>query len=154
MPHSRGAEKHAGWASLVGMGMAAGLSFGTCTGPILGAIATMSVFSGNAFQSTMLMLTYTLGIILPLFIIALGFNRLQFLQTIFVKGKLFKLHIRDRDYFFHSTNIITSAMFFLIAYLFLLRGGLIGSFIPFGNLFYWEKSLDVQDDMVKFILSV
>ena len=92
-------------------GVISALSLGTCSGPILGAIATLSASTGSFVISSILMFFYVLGILVPFVLLSFSADKFLFLKNIFVKGKLFKLSIFNKKYIIHSTNLISFFIF-------------------------------------------
>lgn len=56
------------------LGAASGL-VGACTGPILGAVLTLAAARGDAVAAVLLLAVYGAGMVVPLVVIALGWNR-------------------------------------------------------------------------------
>jgi len=107
------------------LGAISGLTLGSCIGPILGVILSFTAIANNLFQSVLLMSFYSLGIVSPLFIMALGISKLTFFRKILVVGKLFKINFLEKVYYIHSTNLFISIMFFALGYIFLFKHGLL-----------------------------
>ena len=62
--------------SIYFLGFFSGLALGTCSGPVLGAIATLAAsVSGSLVQAGLLMLAYTFGMTAPLFMMAYAIER-------------------------------------------------------------------------------
>lgn len=57
------------------LGMVYGLS-GFCTGPILGSILVLAAVGGHPVRGGLLLAVYGLGMVVPVFVLALGWNRL------------------------------------------------------------------------------
>ncbi|PJA41418.1 hypothetical protein CO178_00210, partial [candidate division WWE3 bacterium CG_4_9_14_3_um_filter_34_6] len=113
---------------------------------IIGAIITISSISHNLWSTFFIMLLFSLGIIAPLFIIAMGINKLSFLQKILIKGKLFHLRIFQKNIYIHSTNIVVAIMFFILAYAFYFHSG---SFLSFSGSTFFNFMIDLQDKLLK-----
>lgn len=66
----------AGWIGTYLLGASGGIA-GFCSGPILGAILTVAATSGSAAYGALLLATYALGMAVPLFVLALAWDRLR-----------------------------------------------------------------------------
>jgi len=130
------------------IGVFSGLSLGTCTGPVLGAIATLAATTNNMYFSSLVMLFYVLGIIFPLFIIATSAKKLDFLTNIFTKGKLFEFKIANKLFVIHSTNIVMSLLFLFLAWLFYFHQGSFGTIPLIQNSSLIDFAFDLQDKLV------
>jgi cytochrome c-type biogenesis protein len=67
-------ERPEGMLGSVVVGFAFGAGWTPCIGPILGAILTMAGTSGELREGIALLVVYGLGLALPFFVAALGFN--------------------------------------------------------------------------------
>lgn len=61
-------------AAVFTLGMTYGLA-GTCTGPILGSLLTYAALAGSAVYGGLLFVSYALGMVAPLFVLALAWDR-------------------------------------------------------------------------------
>ncbi|MBI4631352.1 MAG: cytochrome c biogenesis protein CcdA [Chloroflexi bacterium] len=99
-------------ANLIGSyfyGATFALGWSACIGPILGAIFTLLATQGvTIVQGAVLMFAYSLGLGLPLILIATFFSRLGNGTTFWgwIRGKGFTLFGFD----FHTTNVISGAL--------------------------------------------
>jgi cytochrome c biogenesis protein CcdA len=90
---------------------------GFCSGPILGAVLTVAAASGGALRGALLLAVYAAGMALPLFLMALFWDRLG--SRRWLRGRevaLGKLRL-------HTTNLISGAMFVLLGVLFIAYEG-------------------------------
>lgn len=90
---------------------------GFCSGPILGAVLTVAAASGAALRGAVLMAVYAAGMAVPLFLLALFWERLG--SRRWLRGRevaLGKLRL-------HTTNLISGAMFVLLGVLFMAYEG-------------------------------
>lgn len=127
-----------------------GLLFGTgfvpCAGPILGAILTLAAASETIFEGLFLMVAYSLGIMLPLFILAFYFDKAKFYQSK-LASKSFKLRIGKKKYEFQWVHLISGIIFILLGSIFITyRGTNIFTeiFARYGLLQFF---LDLQDQV-------
>ena len=79
--------QNSGFGSAFVTGVALGLVWSPCAGPILASIATLAATRAVNFQVILVTLVYTLGVGIPLFIFALVGNKL-FTRTRFLSSKL------------------------------------------------------------------
>lgn len=92
---------------------------GFCSGPILGAVLTVAAASGRAVQGAGLLAIYAAGMAVPLFFMALLWNRFDIGHRRWLRGREVSLgHMR-----FHTTNLISGLMFVLIGVLFIAYEG-------------------------------
>src|SRR3989344_8065991 len=79
--------QNSGFGSAFVTGVALGLVWSPCAGPILASIATLAATRAVNFHVILVTLVYTLGVGIPLFIFALVGNKL-FTRTRFLSSKL------------------------------------------------------------------
>jgi cytochrome c-type biogenesis protein len=103
-------------ASIIGSyvyGATFSLGWSACVGPILGAILTMLATQGaGILQGAFLAFIYSLGLGLPLLLVATFFSRLgtgtRFWQ--FLRGKGFTVNLMGHELFLHSTSILSGLL--------------------------------------------
>ncbi len=105
------------------LGITTGFAAGTCTAPIIGAIITLASTYANPFQSSLLLVVYSLGLALPLFILAYFFDRFKTHERGLLRGKLWTFSIGGKELHVHSTNLIAATLFFLLGFIFILSNG-------------------------------
>jgi len=133
------------------LGVISALSLGSCTGPILGLIVTTSASISIAFVS-FLMFIYVLGIITPFLLISLGFEKVNFLKRVFIKGHIFKIKVSKKTFFIHTTNIISGFLFILIGVIFAFYSA--SSFKLFDVLVInYNSLLTLQDKLINFFIN-
>jgi cytochrome c-type biogenesis protein len=102
------------------------LGWSACIGPILGSIMTLLATQGmGILQGTFLAFIYALGLGLPLILVATFFSRLGNGTRAwqFLRGRGWTYHIFGRDFYMHSTNVISGLLLILMGAL-LLSGRL------------------------------
>lgn len=116
-----------GNASVLALGAVYGFA-GFCSGPLLGAVLTFAIAGGSPVYGGTLMAFYGLGMALPLFVLALFWDRLQLGKRRWLRGR----EVRIGPLITHSTSLISGAVFIGVGLLFLLTdgtanlGGLVG----------------------------
>lgn len=124
---SKAAGGAGGNASVLALGAVYGFA-GFCSGPLLGAVLTFAIAGGSPVYGGTLMAFYGLGMALPLFVLALFWDRLQLGKRRWLRGR----EIRIGPLTTHSTSLISGAVFIGVGLLFLFTegtanlGGLVG----------------------------
>jgi cytochrome c biogenesis protein CcdA len=90
---------------------------GFCSGPILGAVLTVAAASGAALRGALLLAVYAAGMAVPLFILALFWDRLG--SRRWLRGR----EVALGKFRLHTTNLISGAMFVLLGVLFIAYEG-------------------------------
>ncbi|MFE9256047.1 cytochrome c biogenesis CcdA family protein [Streptomyces sp. NPDC006879] len=104
--------------SVYALGAVYGLA-GFCAGPILGSVLTVAAVSGSPVYGGALLAVYALGMAVPLFLLALLWERLQLGRRAWLRGRGFTLG-RLR---LHTTSMLSGAFFVLLGGLFLAYDG-------------------------------
>lgn len=110
-------------------GMTFAVGWSACIGPILGTILTMMVAQGApVLAGALLAQIYTLGLALPLFLVAMFFQQLGTGSRVWrvLRGRGFELKLGGRVLYLHTTSILSGLLLILIGYL--LASGQISTF--------------------------
>lgn len=94
-----------------------------CLGPILAGILGIGALLHNIFYSAMLLLFYSIGNLVPLFVLSMLYDKFDLSKSRFIKGKMFKFKIDDKTYHIHSTNLIAGILFLFIGIILLIFKG-------------------------------
>ncbi|WP_017577181.1 cytochrome c biogenesis CcdA family protein [Nocardiopsis kunsanensis] len=100
-----------------GLGAVYGLA-GFCSGPILGAVLTVAA-TGGTVRGGLLLACYALGMALPLFVLALFWDRFDLGRRTWLRGRSFTVGPLN----LHTTSLISGLLFIGIGVLFLLYDG-------------------------------
>lgn len=92
---------------------------GFCAGPILGAVLTVTAVSGSPVYGASMLAVYALGMALPLFVLALLWDRFKLGTRGWLRGREFTLG-RLR---LHTTSVLSGLLFIAIGVLFLAFNG-------------------------------
>ncbi|MFG2223415.1 cytochrome c biogenesis CcdA family protein [Streptomyces sp. NPDC048644] len=95
---------------------------GFCAGPILGAVLTVTAVSGSPVYGASMLAVYALGMALPLFVLALLWDRFRLGSRGWLRGREFSVG-RLR---LHTTSLLSGVFFIGIGVLFLLFNGTVG----------------------------
>lgn len=104
---------------LFAMGALFAIGWTPCIGPVLGAILVVAAAMPNYFYSAAMLVTYSIGIFLPLFTLSMLFDRYKLSETSLLRGR----EVKIGSYSVHSTNLISAVMLIALGLIFLLYGG-------------------------------
>lgn len=107
-----------GLGSIIALGAVYGLA-GFCSGPLLGAVLTLAVAGGEPVYGGLLMGFYGLGMAMPLFVLALLWNRFKLGEKRWLRGRAVKIG----PFTTHSTSLISGIVFIGIGLLFVFTEG-------------------------------
>jgi cytochrome c-type biogenesis protein len=117
-------SRPASMLSIYVMGILTAFASGTCTAPILGAILTLAATQSSPFLAFILLGTYSLGLVGPLFLLSYGFERWNWKHATWMKGKLWTIPMPgNRTYSLHSSNALTASLFLFLAWVFWFGNG-------------------------------
>ena len=105
-------QKH-DFVSIYLLGLFSGIAT-TCCAPVLAGVLALSVLPGSVLWGGLYTLTYVLGMVIPLFVIALFIDKTEINEKLFALRKGVNYSIFS--YKFHTTlpNLISGAMFLVL----------------------------------------
>src|SRR3989344_7919069 len=106
-------------AGIFTMGVAFAVGWSACLGPILFGILSIAAVLGNYVYAAFLMLSYSLGIFVPLFILAFFYDKYNFKNSRIVKGR----EVAIGRWEIHSTKLISGLLFIIIGLVFIFFEG-------------------------------
>lgn len=95
------------------LGIFSGLAT-TCCAPVLAGVLALSVLPGSMFWGAIYSMIYVLGMVMPLFIIALFLDKINFTEKFMVFKKAINYKILGRDVVINLGQMIASLMFFFM----------------------------------------
>ncbi|MFJ8667755.1 cytochrome c biogenesis CcdA family protein [Streptomyces sp. NPDC093600] len=104
--------------SVYALGLVYGLA-GFCAGPILGSVLTVAALSGSPAYGGLLLAVYALGMAVPLFLLALLWERYELGRRRWLRGR----PLRVGRFELHSTSLLSGLFFVLLGTLFLVFDG-------------------------------
>ncbi|MFD8658050.1 cytochrome c biogenesis CcdA family protein [Streptomyces globisporus] len=105
--------------SVYALGSVYGLA-GFCAGPILGSVLTVAAVSGSPVYGGLLLAVYALGMAVPLFILALLWERFDLGRRTWLRGRTVQLGGRFQ---LHTTSLLSGLFFIGLGALFLVYDG-------------------------------
>ncbi|MFH9364400.1 cytochrome c biogenesis CcdA family protein [Streptomyces anulatus] len=113
-----GARRSGSALSVFALGAVYGLA-GFCAGPILGGILTVAALDGDPFHGGVLLAVYALGMAVPMFALAVLWDRFDLGRKRWLRGRALQLGpIR-----LHSTSVIGGLVFIALGVVFLVFDG-------------------------------
>lgn len=104
--------------SVYALGAVYGLA-GFCAGPILGSVLTVAAVSGSPVYGGLLLAVYALGMAVPLFVLALLWERFDLGRRRWLRGRAFRLGRFE----LHTTSLLSGLFFVGLGALFLAYDG-------------------------------
>ncbi|MFD8619466.1 MULTISPECIES: cytochrome c biogenesis CcdA family protein [unclassified Streptomyces] len=105
--------------SVYALGAVYGLA-GFCAGPILGSVLTVAAVSGSPVYGGLLLAVYALGMAVPLFVLALLWERFDLGRRTWLRGRTVQLGGRFQ---LHTTSLLSGLFFIGLGVLFLVYDG-------------------------------
>ncbi|MBI3032504.1 cytochrome c biogenesis protein CcdA [Candidatus Woesearchaeota archaeon] len=127
-----------------GFGSLIGLTWSGCIGPVLGFMLVLAAQTETIVGGGLLLFVYSLGLLFPLFLLSLYFDRLSPESKFWklLQGRLIKLTLLGKEYTFHTTTLATGILFILLG-IFLLINVTVGIINLFPQIFTnWIFSLE------------
>ncbi|MEU8523469.1 cytochrome c biogenesis CcdA family protein [Streptomyces sp. NBC_01216] len=104
--------------SVYALGLVYGLA-GFCAGPILGSVLTVAAVSGSPVYGGLLLAVYALGMAVPLFLLALLWERFDLGRRRWLRGRT----LRAGRFELHSTSLLSGLFFVVLGAVFLVFDG-------------------------------
>ncbi|WNI23458.1 cytochrome c biogenesis CcdA family protein [Streptomyces sp. ITFR-16] len=104
--------------SVYALGAVYGLA-GFCAGPILGSVLTVAAVSGSPAYGGLLLAVYALGMAVPLFVLALLWERFELGRRAWLRGRVLRLGRFE----LHTTTLLSGLFFIGLGVLFLVYDG-------------------------------
>lgn len=97
-------------ASFFALGVFSGIA-SSCCAPVLAGVMTLSALSGSAIGGVTLGLAYTFGMVFPLFVMALLWDRFRLGERGFLRAKPVRLRLAGKVLATNTINIAVAAAF-------------------------------------------
>ena len=112
---------------------------GVCAGPVLGAVLTLALGQGGIARAAVLLAAYGAGMVVPLLLLALAWERLGPRSQRLLHGRALTLGPLT----LHSTRLLTGLLIIALGILFWTTNGLVTlpSLVPTRMLAQWQENL-------------
>ena len=97
-------------ASMFALGVFSGIA-SSCCAPVLAGVMTLSALSGSTLGATALGLAYVFGMVFPLFVMALLWDRLRLGDRKLIKARPVSLRLPGRTVVTNTVNIAVAVVF-------------------------------------------
>lgn len=97
-------------ASFFALGVFSGIA-SSCCAPVLAGVMTLSALSGSAVGGLLLGLSYTFGMVFPLFVMALLWDRCHLGQRRFLQARPVRLRLAGRTVATNTVNVLVAVAF-------------------------------------------
>lgn len=141
--------------SVFALGAVYGLA-GFCAGPILGGILTVAAVDGDPVHGGVLLAVYALGMAVPVFALALLWDRFDLGRRRWLRGRVFRVGPLS----LHTTTTVGGALFVVLGVVFLAFDGTsaLPSLLSTETEFAWEERLSeiggaVSDRLLLLVLA-
>jgi cytochrome c-type biogenesis protein len=156
---SVGKKMESNWKGLLASGGLFAIGWTACIGPILSGVLLMVATFNNYGTAVGLMLFYSLGVFVPLFILSFFYNKLHLERIKFLKKKM-TIKIGKKEFYTTYPNLIAGIMFVLLGIIFIVFRGtwIVNGFNMFGlrQYFYNWQNIFLENsgtfNIVGFIL--
>jgi len=110
-----------------------------CLGPILAGILGIGAILDNIWKTAILMFFYSLGNLVPLFILSVFYDKFNLQNSKIIKGKLLDFSIGGKKIQVHTTNLVSGLLFLLIGIVLVIYKGttIVNNLDIFGTKYYF-----------------
>jgi len=91
------------------LGLISGAASSCCT-PVLVGVLTITALSGTFIYALLLSLTYVLGMVFPLFIMSYFWDKYDFSNAKWLKGKTYEWRLFGKTHYIHSSHLISATI--------------------------------------------
>src|SRR5208337_2558540 len=100
-----------------------------CCAPVLAGILILAALSSSLLEGLLIGFTYVVGMVFPLFVIALVWEKYQVKQVKSLEGKVVTLKLFEREFSAHTSKLVAGLMFLVMGVVNIVLG-LTGTMIP------------------------
>ncbi|GEM_PF-443484 len=99
------------------------VGWSACTGPVIAGILSIAAVLNNYAYAALLLFFYSLGIALPLFVMAFAYDRYNLAESRLVRGWEYNLRIFGQEFIIHTTKAAAGVLLILLGLLFIVFRG-------------------------------
>ncbi len=125
----------------------------SCCAPVLAGVLVLTALSTSMLEGLLVGFTYVAGMVFPLFVVALVWDRYAGSGENPLRGRILNLKYFGREFSIHSSKLVAGGMFVIMG-VFTVILGLTGTMIPApGSALIGVMQAQLADVLVKFFSS-
>jgi len=97
-------------ASFFSLGVFSGIA-SSCCAPVLAGVMALSALSGSAIGGLTLGLAYVFGMVFPLFVMALVWDKVHLSERRWMRARIVRIHLAGRELVTNNLNVAVAAAF-------------------------------------------
>jgi cytochrome c-type biogenesis protein len=105
------------------LGIFFAIGWSACLGPILAGILGIGAILNNVFYSAVLLFFYSLGNLVPLFLLSIFYDKFNLAKSKIIQGKVLHYKIDDDEYSIHTTNLVSGLLFLFVGIVIIIYKG-------------------------------
>jgi cytochrome c-type biogenesis protein len=152
----RGAKTSADGSGVFLMGIFFAVGWTACLGPIIAGILLIVAAFGNVTYAAIMLFVYSLGIMAPMLIISVFYDRFNIGNSKWVKGREIRFSVLGRAMITHTTEMISGILLVGMGLIFILFGStsIINTLSPIGSslLFNDMQALLMNSPLISGII--
>ena len=94
----------------------------TCCAPVLAGVIVLGALSSSLFESLLIGITYVAGMVFPLFIVAVVWDKYAIKGENPLRGRILNLTYFGREFSIHSSKLVAGTMFVLMGIVTVILG--------------------------------
>ena len=111
------------WLGILLMGFFFGIGWTPCISPILSGMFILAAGTGTLLKSILLMMTFALGVSLPLLVLASVSDRYDWANASWLRGKHIQFKLFGKDVHTHTYNLISGTVLLILGSVMLFSQG-------------------------------
>ncbi|MBI3034323.1 cytochrome c biogenesis protein CcdA [Candidatus Woesearchaeota archaeon] len=104
-------------------GMLFAVGWSACSGPVISGILSIAASFNDYTSAALLLFFYSLGIAIPLFVMAFAFDTYNLAENRLIRGKQFNFRMLGHEFIIHTTTAISGLMLIGLGVLFIAYKG-------------------------------
>ena len=136
-------------ASVYTLGVFSGAAT-SCCAPVLAGVLVLAALSTSMLEGLLIGFTYVVGMVFPLFIVALIWDKYAATGENPLRGRMLNLRILGREFSIHSSKLVAGVLFVMMGIVTVILG-LTGTMIPTpGSAFIGIMRSQLEASLVNF----
>jgi cytochrome c-type biogenesis protein len=126
----------------------------TCCAPVLAAVIVLSALSASLFEGLLIGFTYVAGMVFPLLLIALIWDKYTLQEENPLRGRMLRIRYLGREFSIHSSKMIAGTMFVTMGLVTIVLG-LTGRMIPTpGSAFIGVMQAQLARTLIRYFANL